>query len=418
MNCFEPLPLSNELILSQHPLCTFKWNCHSWTCCFLFAGYRIGKGEGFADLEYAMMKCMGAVDDDTIIITTVHDDQIVDIPAELIGPHDISADYIVTPTQIIECPKQPKPAGIIWAKLTREKLRRIPILRKLRAKERDEGKDVSVKDDIEGPQGDERDQDEDDDRDDEEKEKENKDRPRRRYRNYRRGGGNFRRRDDGDRRRDRDEDGDRKEDDGEHDRDRDRDRDRGERRGRRGEGGERRGEGGERRRGGRRRGGGGRRRSEGKGDRDEKDGDREDGERSGSQERSGDDDRRDKSPRGQARRPPNRRVRINQRPPTVYIGGIPRSLRVSEFKTKVKERGVAPLRVIWHGANRHAFLQFVADQEAEDALNSLKELSIDDKPLKIEMSNRNRKRNRDSQQGEASGEEKSKSSDHEEREEN
>ena len=70
-----------------------EWNIN-------FTGYRIGKGEGFADLEYAMMKSMGAVSDDTVIITTVHDDQITDIPAALIGPHDITVDFIVTPTQV------------------------------------------------------------------------------------------------------------------------------------------------------------------------------------------------------------------------------------------------------------------------------------------------------------------------------
>ncbi|KAI7802689.1 putative methenyltetrahydrofolate synthase domain-containing protein-like [Triplophysa rosa] len=38
-------------------------------------GYRIGKGEGFADMEYAMMACMGAVCDSTVIVTIVHDCQ-------------------------------------------------------------------------------------------------------------------------------------------------------------------------------------------------------------------------------------------------------------------------------------------------------------------------------------------------------
>ena len=39
-------------------------------------GLRIGKGEGFADLEWAMMMSMGAVTKDTIVITTVHDCQV------------------------------------------------------------------------------------------------------------------------------------------------------------------------------------------------------------------------------------------------------------------------------------------------------------------------------------------------------
>lgn len=39
-------------------------------------GYRIGKGEGFADMEYAMMVAMGAVNESTVIATVVHDCQV------------------------------------------------------------------------------------------------------------------------------------------------------------------------------------------------------------------------------------------------------------------------------------------------------------------------------------------------------
>ena len=81
-------------------------------------GLRIGKGEGFADLEWAMMTAMGAVNKDTVVITTVHDCQIVDIPEKLIEEHDLTVDYVVTQTEIIECKNsRPKPAGIFWSKL-------------------------------------------------------------------------------------------------------------------------------------------------------------------------------------------------------------------------------------------------------------------------------------------------------------
>lgn len=40
------------------------------------AGLRIGKGEGFADLEYGMMALMGAVDESTVVVTVVHDCQV------------------------------------------------------------------------------------------------------------------------------------------------------------------------------------------------------------------------------------------------------------------------------------------------------------------------------------------------------
>jgi 5-formyltetrahydrofolate cyclo-ligase len=43
---------------------------------YFIAGYRIGKGEGYADLEFAMMMKMGAVDQNTVIAATVHDCQV------------------------------------------------------------------------------------------------------------------------------------------------------------------------------------------------------------------------------------------------------------------------------------------------------------------------------------------------------
>lgn len=43
---------------------------------YSIAGYRIGKGEGYADLEFAMMMKMGAVNQNTIVAVTVHDCQV------------------------------------------------------------------------------------------------------------------------------------------------------------------------------------------------------------------------------------------------------------------------------------------------------------------------------------------------------
>ncbi|XP_055268976.1 methenyltetrahydrofolate synthase domain-containing protein isoform X5 [Moschus berezovskii] len=80
-------------------------------------GWRIGKGEGYADLEYAMMVSMGAVSQRTPVVTIVHDCQVVDIPEALLEDHDLTVDYILTPTRVITtgC-ERPKPAGIVWSK--------------------------------------------------------------------------------------------------------------------------------------------------------------------------------------------------------------------------------------------------------------------------------------------------------------
>lgn len=42
----------------------------------LRAGFRIGKGEGYADMEYGMMASMEAVSDSTVVVTVVHDCQV------------------------------------------------------------------------------------------------------------------------------------------------------------------------------------------------------------------------------------------------------------------------------------------------------------------------------------------------------
>ncbi|XP_071612693.1 methenyltetrahydrofolate synthase domain-containing protein [Heliangelus exortis] len=110
-------------------------------------GWRIGKGEGYADMEYAMMVSMGAVQEDTPVITIVHDCQVLDIAEELLGDHDLTVDYILTPSRTIKtnC-KRPKPQGIIWNKVSSEMLKKIPILKNLRCREQQTGKDVTLQD--------------------------------------------------------------------------------------------------------------------------------------------------------------------------------------------------------------------------------------------------------------------------------
>ncbi|XP_065704041.1 methenyltetrahydrofolate synthase domain-containing protein isoform X2 [Patagioenas fasciata] len=110
-------------------------------------GWRIGKGEGYADMEYAMMVSMGAVQEDTPVVTIVHDCQVLDIAEELLDDHDVTVDYILTPTRTIktDC-KRPKPQGILWHKVSYEMLEKIPILKSLRYREKQAGKDVTLQD--------------------------------------------------------------------------------------------------------------------------------------------------------------------------------------------------------------------------------------------------------------------------------
>ncbi|KAI3981844.1 hypothetical protein MKX01_017261 [Papaver californicum] len=105
-------------------------------------GARLGKGEGFAELEYAMLRYMGAIDDSTPVVTSIHDRQLVDdIPVEKLLIHDVPVDIICTPTQVIFTNNSiPKPQGIYWDKLSPEKLDQIRILRELKRRiERETG---------------------------------------------------------------------------------------------------------------------------------------------------------------------------------------------------------------------------------------------------------------------------------------
>lgn len=92
-------------------------------------GGRIGKGGGYSDLEYALLREHGKVSADTPILTSVHPLQIVndDMP---MTEHDIPLNFIVTPAEAIELePCYPKPKGIYWNLLPAEKIEAIPVLK-------------------------------------------------------------------------------------------------------------------------------------------------------------------------------------------------------------------------------------------------------------------------------------------------
>uniref|UniRef100_A0A3Q3EW94 Methenyltetrahydrofolate synthase domain-containing protein n=1 Tax=Labrus bergylta TaxID=56723 RepID=A0A3Q3EW94_9LABR len=208
-------------------------------------GIRIGKGEGFADLEYGMMVSMGAVNEFTVVVTVVHDCQVVEIPDELRESHDLTVDYILTPTRVIKTNCQfPKPLGIIWTKLNTEKLLKIPILKKLIALEEKAGKDVTL------------------------------------------------------------------------------------------------------------------------------------GALPASPEEK-------VSEEGGSEALSQRKLPVSVT--TVYLGGIPAGLRVSELKTALREREATPLRLTWQGAQHRAFLDYTDPQAAEQALEALQGLSLNGSSLQAEL---------------------------------
>lgn len=96
-------------------------------------GGRTGKGAGFADLELAMLKEFGLVQNDTPIVTTVHPLQIVEDSRLPMQAHDWALDWIITPFEAIETNSTyPRPSGLDWDALRPEQFKKIPILRKLK----------------------------------------------------------------------------------------------------------------------------------------------------------------------------------------------------------------------------------------------------------------------------------------------
>ena len=93
-------------------------------------GNRCGKGEGYSDLEYAILRELGH--DPVPVATTVHPLQVVDqIPTDA---HDLPLSQIVTPEETIEVADPPAPPlGIDWDALSATDLEEMPVLRELRA---------------------------------------------------------------------------------------------------------------------------------------------------------------------------------------------------------------------------------------------------------------------------------------------
>ena len=98
-------------------------------------GARLGKGGGFADLEYALAWEAGLLTGATVVATTVHETQVLDAGRIPETAHDFRVDLVVTPDRVIACPRdgrRRRPPAVRWDELTDEKVASIPLLRRLR----------------------------------------------------------------------------------------------------------------------------------------------------------------------------------------------------------------------------------------------------------------------------------------------
>ena len=93
-------------------------------------GGRLGKGKGFFDLEYAILRVLGCIDKNTLVVAVVHEEQIVEsVPME---KGDVPVDRIVTPDEIVSCRGGiEKPAGLPENRITERDIKRIGPLYRL-----------------------------------------------------------------------------------------------------------------------------------------------------------------------------------------------------------------------------------------------------------------------------------------------
>ncbi len=92
-------------------------------------GKRCGKGEGYSDIEFAILRELGH--DSVPVATTVHQLSIVDdFPRDDI---DLPLSLVVTPDETIEiAAPYPSPNGINWDLLDEKDLEDMPVLRNLK----------------------------------------------------------------------------------------------------------------------------------------------------------------------------------------------------------------------------------------------------------------------------------------------
>ncbi|MFB6243116.1 MAG: 5-formyltetrahydrofolate cyclo-ligase [Halobaculum sp.] len=113
-------------------------------------GGRIGKGEGYSDLEFAVLADLGAVSSATTVATTVHESQVREVDAAVFDAHDVPIDLICTPERTVRSREQrdttattqretttdeqsvhSRPAGVDWDALDEDRLAEIPVLDRL-----------------------------------------------------------------------------------------------------------------------------------------------------------------------------------------------------------------------------------------------------------------------------------------------
>lgn len=100
-------------------------------------GARLGKGDGFSDLEYALLREARRLSAKTPVATTAHPLQVArkgHVPMEA---HDVPVDVYALPDRLVSCiPEHRKPARVRWSELDDDVLLAAPVLRVAHASRR------------------------------------------------------------------------------------------------------------------------------------------------------------------------------------------------------------------------------------------------------------------------------------------
>ncbi len=66
-------------------------------------GNRLGKGKGYGDREFLLLKQEGIIDRQTLVITLIHDVQLFDDFSYLMEENDVKVQLCITPSGVIRC---------------------------------------------------------------------------------------------------------------------------------------------------------------------------------------------------------------------------------------------------------------------------------------------------------------------------
>ncbi len=95
-------------------------------------GARLGKGGGYSDLEFALLRAAARLHPEVPVVTTVHDSQLWPADSLPMAAHDVPFDWIATATELVETRRRlPRPRGIHWDRLSPEQIAQMPCVARL-----------------------------------------------------------------------------------------------------------------------------------------------------------------------------------------------------------------------------------------------------------------------------------------------